>query len=384
MAAPVVQRLGASAVGVGGPALRRLDFQSLARIETLAEMGPDATLRARSLLVTFMKLRGFVRRARPRAALLVGFSEFNARLGPWLRRRGVKVLWYSPPQVWAWRGGRAARLVHAADHMALTLPFEEALWRRHGANASYVGHPALERIPALSDEQLTSLDGAPSGNEQPTSRGGARPEDERLDSPRGAATPAARPRIALLPGSRAGELKRHVPVLLAAERLLAAQGFECALSAAEGLPPGAASWLQREAQRAGVPIRPGDIASALNGAALSLVCSGTASLEAALSGVPPVIFYRLEGLTGWVLRRVVSTAHIGLPNVVLGRRAFPELVGAEVTAARLTEAALGLLQASAAARADCAEVRRHLTEPLTDPDVAPSARVAALLSGWLA
>ncbi len=348
MAAPVVERLGVHAVGVGGPALRRLNFESLAALEALAEMGTDATLRARELFGTFRKLRAYVRRAKPTAALLVGFSEFNARLGAWLRRQRVRVLWYSPPQVWAWRAGRAARLVHSADYMALTLPFEEALWRRHGASASYVGHPALERIPEL---QSTS--------------------------------PSDPPRVALLPGSRAGELRRHLPLLLAAERELTARGFECLLSAAEGLPTDALAWLEREAQRAGVQVQRGDVSAALSGASFCLVCSGTASLEAALSGAPPVIFYRLQGLTGWVLRRVINTAHIGLPNVVLGRRAFPELVGAEVTAARLTRAALELLQARDAARADCAEVRRRLTAPLADPDVAPSARVAGLLSGWL-
>jgi hypothetical protein len=147
MAAPVVRQLGVPAFGLGGTALGAVGMELVSDLSRTAAMGVGAVLvRAPLLIDAGRRLLSEARRRKPRAALLVGFSEFNAWLGPRLRKLGMRVLWYSPPQIWAWRGGRADTLRDACDRMAVILPFEEELWRAHGADAHYVGHPSLERL----------------------------------------------------------------------------------------------------------------------------------------------------------------------------------------------------------------------------------------------
>src|SRR5690606_23198779 len=122
MAAPVLARLRErtpplAPYGLGGPALAEVGFTSLARRHELSGMGFAAAKKWSRLLRCYRLLQRETHQRRPRAALLVGFSDFNARLGTWLRRQGVRVLWYAPPQIWAWRAGRAKRLKQSADQL---------------------------------------------------------------------------------------------------------------------------------------------------------------------------------------------------------------------------------------------------------------------------
>ena len=124
LAAPVVERLGAPSFGLGGHALRSAGCDVLSDVPALSAMGLAAVRRGPAILAAVAVMALAVRRRRPRAALLVGFSELNARLAPWLRARGVRVAWYAPPQVWAWRKRRARVIAAACDRLAVVLPFE--------------------------------------------------------------------------------------------------------------------------------------------------------------------------------------------------------------------------------------------------------------------
>src|SRR5262249_7440141 len=143
LAADVVARLGRPSFGLGGPRLARAGTDVLVDLRSFTSMGiAPVLLRAPRLLGASRALARAVRLHRPRAALLVEFSELNARLAPRLKHRGARVLWYAPPQVWAWRPGRAPGIAADVDRLAVLLPFETEAWRKAGGTVDYVGHPA--------------------------------------------------------------------------------------------------------------------------------------------------------------------------------------------------------------------------------------------------
>jgi lipid-A-disaccharide synthase len=358
LAAAVLVARGARCFGVGGPACRAAGLEIVADTAGLGAMGlADVVVALPALAAAGARLLARTRRAPPRAALLVNFTEGNQRLGRLLRARGTRVLWCVAPQVWAWRAGRIQALHGAVDRLAVILPFEEALWRDAGYDARYVGHPALD-APAVDRDVLRA----------------------RLGLGRDARA------VAVLPGSRVGEALRLArPLCEAAARLVADGSVDAArLLLAPGLAPRARAVAEAAARAAGVAVVEGDpvhgAAPLLGAFDVSLCASGTASLEAALAAAAPVVAYRLDPLAHAVARRLVRTPHIALPNVLLERRAFPELLQREVTAPRLAEAARGLLARPDEARRLAAELRARLGPP------SPASfghRLADLLLPWL-
>jgi lipid-A-disaccharide synthase len=310
----------------------------------VAAMGVTAALhRAPRVAAALAALAHAVRKRQPPAALLVGFSEANMHVARWLKRRRVRVLWYAPPQVWAWRPGRAARIATDCDRIAVLLPFEARCWSARGAAVEYVGHPAAERAPSCE--------------------------------------PAMRRAVALLPGSRSHEIRAHLPPMLEAAARLSPSGYEAELVLAEGLHPPTTRWAERHARARGVRTTRRGVES-IAGAAAAVVASGTATLECAVLGVPPVIVYRTDPLTYAIASRLVNVAHVGLPNLVLGRRAFPELLQRDVSPRHIGDALADLLRDGDAYRARCWEVRNALRGPLGDGR--PAQRVAESLRPWLA
>lgn len=337
MAAEVLVHIGVSAFGVGGPELRRARFESVVPMERLSAMGFGAARKLMALSRAWLEVSRAADRHQPSVALLVGFSEFNARLGRWLRRRGTRVVWYAPPQIWAWRAGRGPDLARCADHHAVILPFEEDLWRGLGAHAAYVGHPALHWH-----------------SEEPRTSG----------------------RIALLPGSRPHEVERLWPILLQVISRLRntepSTSFEVSISPA--LPERLRADVARTARRAGARASH-DATSVLARAELAFCCSGTATLQSALAGCPPLVLYPTSRLTELALRRVVRVPHIGLPNLVLDRRAFPELVGQGVQPSAIADTARRMAAHLEAQRQACSAVRQRLSVNVTRPAAQTVARL---------
>lgn len=362
MAAAVLARLGVPATGMGGPALGA-HAELIVRYDRMAAMGLGPVLRmAPHLAAAFARLWAEARRFRPRAALLVGFSEFNLRLGRRLRTLGVRVLWYAPPQIWAWRPERGPRAVLACDAMAVVLPFELAPWQELGALAVYVGHPALEL--ERPDRTLARH------------RMGLGPGD-RL--------------VAVLPGSRAHEVTRLLPTLLSAvQRLRQRQPcLQAHWFVAPSLPAEVISWAAEQARRAQVGVTAISV-GLLPAADVALVCSGTATVECALCNVPPVVVYRTGAVAAAAARALVRVSMVGLPNLVLGERVFPELLQRAVSAPRVAECAERILQEPELHQRACQRVWHALAGPAgadregtLRPDQLPSARVAALLAPWL-
>ncbi len=314
--AAIVRAQNRPAFGIGGDALASAGVELIAHTRELSAMGSVEVLRRAPAIVSAVRaLFAAVRRRRPRLALLASWSTANGRIAPLLRRMGVRVVWISPPEIWAWRASRAPRLARAADRLIVTMPFEEGLWRRYGADAHYVGHPVLDATP--------------------------RP----VDVPRGS--------LAILPGSRESEIRRLLPRMVEASR-----GHSARVIVAPSLAPSTLSFIERF----GVPtLRAGEHGAAplLPSFDVALVASGTASLECAAMGTPPVVAYAAHPATIAIGRRLVRSPHIALPNVLLGRRAFDELVQEEATPAALARAIARTL-ADPARRAACAEVRTLL------------------------
>lgn len=353
MAAPVVRELNVPAFGLGGHDLAQAGAELIADLRNVAAMGiGSVALKAPAILRTAQRLLSEAKRRKPRAALLVGYSEFHAWLGPRLRAAGVPVLWYGPPQVWAWRAERAPKLSQACDRMAVILPFEERLWRSHGADAHYVGHPALDTPP--------------------TDRTSAR---QRLGL-----TPYAE-YIALFPGSRAQEVHHHLRPMLEAVALLRADrgALDARVIVAPALDPALAEQMSRAAVAAGLSVIESAAPAVLPAFDVALAASGTVTLECAVAEVPPVIAYRTGALTELVMRRLLRVDDIGLPNLVLGDRVFPELVQDALTGEGLAEAAETLLDSRERYIESCRKVRAELDAGRTSA----SRRVAELLSTWM-
>jgi len=356
-AAAVLARLeGVRAFGLGGAALAGAGAELCADLRESTALGVgEAAVRAASVLRAWRAVVRAARARRPLAALLLNYSEFNTRLAPVLRDAGIRVLWYGAPQVWAWRPRRVESLRRSVDRMAVMLPFEEALWRRAGVDAHYVGHPALE---------TTCLD-----------REAAR--DALGMTPFAAA-------VAILPGSRPHEVRRLlVPMLDGYERVRVDRAsVDARVLLAAGLDESTRGWAralcaERRVGLFDVDPRLGAM-SVLPAFDASLCASGTASLEAALAHAVPIVAYRVGLATELTARLLVRTPHVALPNVLLGRRAFPELLQRDVRADRLARALADTLDHRAKLLTACDEVQALLGDART-----PSLTVARMLSPWL-
>ena len=278
-------------------------------------------------LDTYRSLKATLRRRRPRAAILVDFPEFNLKLARAAHAAGVPVVLFISPQLWAWREARVRTVARSVDRVICILPFETAFYRRHGVRAVFVGHPLVDAVRTVDAAALR----------------------RRLSlSPNG-------PVLALLPGSRRQEVRMLLPRLLdAANRLREAPGV------AGILLPVASTLREEEIHEAalggasrleGVHLVHGAFFDVLAAADVALVASGTSTLAAALAGTPMVLGYRVHPLTYVLGRYLTRMAHVGLVNLVAGRRVVPERIQDDFTAENLAREARHLLGSSAAAEA---------------------------------
>jgi lipid-A-disaccharide synthase len=344
------------AFGLGGLAMAGAGVELVGDLRHTTALGVgEAGARAGSVWWAWRTLLRATRARRPRAALLVNYTEFNTRLAAYLHGEGVRVLWYGAPQIWAWRPRRAVTLRRTIDRLAVMLPFEEALWRRQGVDAHYVGHPSLETT-ALERETARHALGM---------------------TPRAAA-------VAVLAGSRPHEVRRLlVPMLEAYERVRADRAsVDARVIVAASLDVSTRAWVHDVCRARRVLAFEADAhvgaMGVLRAFDVSLCASGTASLEAAFAGAVPVVAYRVGLATELAARAFVRTPHIALPNVLLGRRAFTELVQRDVNAGRLASALAQAMDQRVNLLAACEELRA-----LFGTATAPSAAVARMLAPWI-
>jgi lipid-A-disaccharide synthase len=304
--------------GVAGPKMQTAGCEVWEPAESLAVMGLFEIVRH---LPRLLRLRARARTlflaARPDVFVGIDAPEFNLRLARNLRAAGIPTVQYVSPQVWAWRQGRARSIHESVDLVLCLLPFEKRFYDAHGMHAEFVGHPLADAIPLVPDRQAAR---------------------------QGLNIDANAEVVALLPGSRRGEVARLAGEFAATARWLAAQRPQLVFIAPMANAAVREIFAQALARLApGVEIRliEGRAQTALIAADVVMVASGTASLEAALCKRPMVVVYRLGAMTAWVLRRLnlVKSKYFAQPNLLADRRVVgeyfqedivPESIGAEL------------------------------------------------------
>jgi lipid-A-disaccharide synthase len=325
--------------GSTGARMREAGVESVVREDDLAITGLLEIARALPrFLSAYRSLKRAAVERKPDAVLLVDWPDFNLALARALHRRGIRVIYYISPQLWAWRSHRVRQVRRDVDLMLTILPFEREWYEARGvASVEFVGHPfAGASAPRLTREEFRAR--------------------QRLD--------ASHPTVALLPGSRRKEFERILPVMLDAaahvlDKLPSAQ-FIVALASrrtreeAERIITSHASG-ERLAPR--VRVVHDEAREALASSDAAAVCSGTATLEAAVVGTPLVVVYKESALNWHTLGRLINVEHYGLVNLVAGERLAPELMQDDFKGATLARELTALLDPERNAR-----VRSRLRE----------------------
>ncbi|MGB5326292.1 MAG: lipid-A-disaccharide synthase [Pseudomonadales bacterium] len=321
--------------GLGGEAMIAAGLHSIADMQRLSVMGIIEPLkRLPDLFALRRELREHFVRERVELVVTIDSPDFNLGLARQLRQRGISTCHYVCPSVWAWRQRRVHKIAASVDHVLCLLPFEQDFLARHGIAATFIGHPLADQLQA-----------------QVPAAGDATDIDSTVID---ATDNDARQTLCLMPGSRESEVDALlVPFLQVALACREAMpGIRLLLPAATAsIAARVRDALAQEAFRplsGSLELRdcslPGASQAALREASVVLLASGTATLEAALLGIPMVVAYRMSPLGFALAKRLVKVDHIALPNLLLGERVVPELVQHEASPVRLAGEVLALLQ----------------------------------------
>jgi len=325
------------AEGIGGLRMQALGFKALWPSDKLAVLGyVDVLLHYREIAGIRRNLKERLLARRPDVFIGIDAPDFNLDLEASLRQAGVKTVQFVSPSIWASRPERVHKIKRSADHVLCLFPFEPALLAQHGIAATYVGHPLASMIPMQADQSVARL-----------ALGLA------LD----------RPVVAVLPGSRQAEIDHLAPTFLAAVALIALYrpGTQFIVPA---LPRFKAE-LQRLTLATGLTeilkIVDGQSHAVLAACDVTLIASGTATLEAALFKRPMVIAYRMNRLSWWLKGRLKLQPWIGLPNILCGEFVVPEFLQDAATPTALAAAVIDWLQAADSSPAKISEVQEKFT-----------------------
>jgi len=309
--------------GIGGPHMQASGFDAWWPSDKLAVRGYVEVLRHyREIVGIRRQLRDRLLRQPPKVFIGVDAPDFNLDLEGDLRAAGIKTVHFVAPAVWAWRPERIEAVRRNVDVLLCVFPFEPALFASHGVAATYVGHPLAPLIPLHPDATAArqalglSSDG---------------------------------PVLALLPGSRHAEIVHLLPRFLQAARLLRAQqpDLQLVLPAVPVLQPLIQQMVAESGMSAHVHVTRGGSHTALAACDVTLIASGTATLEAALFKRPMVIAYHMNWLSWKLHQRKMRQPWVGLPNILAGQGLVPELLQDAATPAALAEAVWGWLRSDA-------------------------------------
>ena len=325
------KRVEAHLFGLGGPRMREAGVELVAENSAIAVVGITEVLgKAPTVWRLIRQLCEEAERRRPKLAILVDSPGFNLRLARRLNAQGVPIVYFISPHVWAWKRWRIHAIRNRVKRMLCIFPFEEKYYRDRGVAADFVGHPQVDDVQATRSREEFAA---------------------RYDMD------PTKPIVALLPGSRRNELRYNLPTMLEASRLIAAkQPAQFVLALAPALRPAEVVPFAQ----ADMPVHlvEDETYNALAAADAAIVSSGTATVEAALLGVPMVVVYRLAPTTAFLLRRLVRTPFFSMVNLIAGQRVVTELFQDEFTAERVAGEVLRLLKSGEARE----EMRRGLAE----------------------
>lgn len=306
--------------GIGGPAMRAAGLQAWHDSQELAVMGLAEVLKH---LPRLLRLRWQLRKRllawKPDVFIGIDAPDFNLGVERWLKRRGIRTVHYVSPSVWAWRENRATKIGESADRVLCLFPMEPPIYAKHAVDARFVGHPLADTIPL---------------------------EPDRRAARHALAVPDHAPVMALLPGSRMGEIERMLPVFLDAATLVAQQlpSLQVLLPAANAQCDAAirSRLLPQPELAARVRVLDGDAQRAMIASDVVLLASGTAALEGMLCKRPMVVGHRISPTTYRIVTRLglLKTRFVSLPNVLADAPLIPELLQQDCTPEKLAAACL--------------------------------------------
>jgi lipid-A-disaccharide synthase len=354
LAGALLARADVHLFGMGGPRMREAGVELVADCAEVSLVGiVEIAKKLPALNRVWNRLIGESERRKPRFAILTDFPGFHLRLARELKRQGVKNIYFVCPQFWAWRPWRANLVRRRFVRGLCIFPFEQDWYRARGVPADFIGHPLVGNVAAKrSRAEFAAFFG--------------------LD--------AAKPIVAVLPGSRAGEIAHHMPPLVQSCHLIArSRPVQFVLALAPGISESQiAAYLKPD-----VPMRVVEDATydALGAADVAIVSSGTATIEAALLDTPMIVIYRLAPLTAAIARWLVRTDVFAMVNLIAGDRIVPELVQKDFTPRRVATEVIRLLD-SPEARSEMRKGLASVREKLGPPGAIE--RAADIIAGMLA
>lgn len=297
-------------IGIGGERMQQAGVEIISWISSAFGLA-EAVSSVRALKKTFRKAVTALQIQRPEVLVLIDYPDFNLKLAEEAKKNHIKVFYYVSPQVWAWRKKRVAKIARLVNTMAVVLPFEEAIYKSVGLNCEFVGHPVYDEIKHLPDEK----------DDLKSALGGG----------------AGKPLLALLPGSRPHELERILPLMLAVVREFKKvySDYQFCIPFAPNTDIDKYSPTVRLLREEGVIINKGESLKVLAASEAAVITSGTATLQAALLGVPLVVVYKLFPVTYWIGRLIVKVKYISLVNILSGKEVVKELLQSDATAGNI-------------------------------------------------
>lgn len=273
-----------------------------------------------ALMSNLKKARALLRSYRPDALILIDYPGFNLTLAGYAKKLGIPVHYFISPKVWAWKEYRVKKIKRTVDYMYSILPFEVAFYKKHGYKVTYVGNPSVQEI-------AYSMGHIPPKKHFMERQG---LEDNR-------------PIIALLPGSRKGEIRNNLPLMIAAAKRY--PEFQYVVGAA---PSVGEKFYREVAQDPGLKLAFGCTHTLLKYSEAAIVTSGTATLETALIGTPQVVVYRANGmkLSYKIMEKLLKVKYVSLPNLIVGNEIVPELLVHKCTVESISRELSPLLQRS--------------------------------------
>jgi len=303
--------------GIGGRALGEAGVKLLMDASEIAVVGiTEVFSKIPNILKGLRVAKKALKTLHPDLLILIDFPDFNLHLASSAKKLGIPVLYYISPQIWAWRPGRVKRIGELVDHLAVILPFEEDFYRGHKIPVTFVGHPLLDNHASPQNKTLNR---------------------HTKDNPV----------IGFLPGSRDGEIARHLPIMINSARILHRKidNVKFLISLAPEVKRTYVEGIIKKSKTAFafelVADRSEKVFERSN---LVVAASGTVTLEAAISGTPMVIIYKVSPISYWVGRAMIQVKHIGLVNLIAGRKIVPELLQKAASPTRISDTVLEMLR----------------------------------------
>lgn len=335
---------GARFFGAGGPKLKAEGAELLFDLTSIAVVGFLEVLKH---LPTFKKVFTDILREtekrRPDLAILLDYPGFNMALAKELKKRGIPVIYYISPQIWAWGKERINAIRRDVNKMLVILPFEKEFYSREGVDVSFVGHPALDSVkPSVTREAFLSASGL---------------DPKKLT-------------VALLPGSRRKEVSSLLPVMLESAALIndymPPEKVQFVILRSPSVPEEMFAGMCRVYPRLPVKTVSGRAYDGIAASDFCLVCSGTATLETGIIGTPMFILYKVHPLTWLYMRLMIKIPFIGLVNIIKGRKVMEEFIQFDCAAEKIADAAIPLLRSEeklTALRNELSGIKSMLGEP---------------------